>query len=259
MNLDLKDRVIWILGGTRGIGRAVTLALARESCKTAVCARTAAEVDGFGEELRREGLQTLVSVADVTKPKDLRAFAELSISTFGHRLHGLVYCVGGSSGGSFADSSATDWRQTFEVNLFAAIDALYTAYEYLRAAQSPSVVWLASVSGTKPVSRRAQYGAAKASLIYAAQALGRELAHDGIRLNTLSPGSTYFADGRWARFAEESPSEYSAFISSQLPFGRLATPEEIASAVVYLLSPSSNWIAGANISVDGAQNAPNAF
>ena len=107
--------------------------------------------------------------------------------------------------------------------------------------------------------RRAQYATAKAAEIHLAHSLARELAPYRIRVNALSPGSVLFDGGAWARFREAEPEAFAKFEREEFPWGRLATPEEVADVAVFLLSDRARWINGANIPVDGAQGNPSAW
>ena len=97
------------------------------------------------------------------------------------------------------------------------------------------------------------YGSLKAAVIHHAKGLARELALDGIRVNSVSPGNIYFEDGVWGR-AEKNNPEFFAQMLAANPFGRMGTPEEVANAVVFLASPAASFISGTNLLVDGALN-----
>jgi 3-oxoacyl-[acyl-carrier protein] reductase len=114
---------------------------------------------------------------------------------------------------------------------------------------------ISSVSGSRP-QPRPQYSAAKAAEIALAAALARELGPQGIRVNTLSPGSILFEGGSWARRRDDDPAAFAAFVERELPHGRLGTPQEVADVAAFLLSPRASWISGTDVVVDGAQNAP---
>jgi 3-oxoacyl-[acyl-carrier protein] reductase len=98
------------------------------------------------------------------------------------------------------------------------------------------------------------YNVAKAGVISLAKALARDYAKDGIRVNTIAPGSVLFPGGGWDRRQQADPAGIAAFVQRELPFGRFATPDEIADVVAFVASPRARWITGATISVDGGQS-----
>lgn len=255
MDLGLAGRRALVTGGTRGLGRAVVERLLDEGCAVALCARTDAAVRQTVAELTTEGRQVHGSAVDVTDEAALTAFVDEAATALGG-LDLLVANAGGASGGpGIADSTARDWQDTLGLNVVHAAVAVRAALPHLAASEAASVVIVSSISGSRP-QPRPQYAAAKAAEIALAASLGRELGPRGIRVNTLSPGSVLFEGGSWARRRDADPEAFAAFLERELPLGRLGTPQEIADAAAFLLSPRASWVNGTDIVVDGAQNAP---
>lgn len=258
MDLGLAGKVGLVTGGSRGIGRAIALRLANEGAHVAICGRTSETLDQALAELRAAGVRAHGVVADVTVAGEAERFVDEAAATFGG-LDLLVANVGGSAGGrGVLDATAEDWARTFDLNLFHAVRSIRAAVPHMRARGGGSVVTISSISGWKP-GPTAQYGAAKAGEIFLAGALAWELAAQHIRVNTVSPGSIVFPGGGWARMRERDPDGFAEFERREFPSGRLGTPEEVADAVVFVLSERASWINGANIAVDGAQGRPSAF
>ena len=255
MDLGLAGRRALVTGGTRGLGRAIVERLVEEGCAVALCARTSAAVAQTLEELRGEGATVHGAAVDVTDDAALTAFVEQAADALGG-LDLLVANAGGAPGSpAFAQSTTQDWRTSFDLNVVHAAVAVRAALPHLVASDSASVIVVSSVSGSKP-QPKAQYATAKAAEIALAASLARELGPQGIRVNTLSPGSVLFEGGSWAERRDADPAAFGEFVEREFPLGRLGTAEEIADVAAFLLSPRASWVSGTDVVVDGAQNAP---
>jgi 3-oxoacyl-[acyl-carrier protein] reductase len=241
VELGLSGRAVLVTGATRGIGRAITLALAAEGARVGVCARSIP--DGLEEQLRAAGAPDVLAAAlDVLQEGALEGWVEACSARFGG-LHGVVANVGGSG------------EDTYGLNAGTALRLVAAGVSHMEA--GGAAVLIASISGWKPGSPL-EYGMAKAAVIHAAGQLAIDLAPQGIRVNAVSPGSILFEGGGWAGMEERQPARFARFVEEELPLGRLGTPEEVARVVAFVCSPAASWINGANLAVDGAQGLPGA-
>jgi 3-oxoacyl-[acyl-carrier protein] reductase len=258
MDLRLAGKVAVVTGGSRGIGRCIALALAAEGCHLAICGRSEDVLHRTANEVAAFGQQVVSIAADLTKREEAKRFVEEAIAEFGG-VDLLVANAGGSSGASLLDATPEDWRRTFDLTLFQAVSATRTVVPSMCQRGGGSVVFVASISGRKPVHRRWQYGAAKAAVIHTARCLALELAPANIRVNSVSPGSILVPGGLWEKYRVDEPEQFNRFLRNDAPFGRLGQPEEVADVVAFLLSERASWISGTDIPVDGAQGRPAAF
>jgi 3-oxoacyl-[acyl-carrier protein] reductase len=249
MDLQLEGRNALILGGTRGIGRAIADTLAAEGANVGICARNADQVAETVSALKAAGVQATGRSVDVTDGAALKAWIADASTELGG-LHILVSNAGAMAQGN--DPAA--WRQNFELDVLAAVNAFDAAKAALLKAASDggdaAFIIISSISAAL-ADRGDSYGPVKAALIHMAKGLAREHAPAGVRVNVVSPGMVYFEGGIWHRVKTHAP-DFFTQANARNPTGRCATPQEIANAAVFLASPLSSYTTGSNLIVDGA-------
>ena len=250
MDLYLQNKAAIVVGGSRGIGKAIAHRFAEEGVNVGICARSDAELQTTADELRDLGVEVYASSCDAGKAGELEQFLD-HVKDALLRVDILVNNV---SALSFGDDEAS-WRLSFDVDLLAAVRATRKVVPWMIAAGGGSVIHISSISGLAAGSPPA-YAAMKAALISHSKTLAVTLATDRIRVNVVAPGSIYFANGFWDRIKAEDRTTYDAVLET-IPWGRMGRPEEVADAVVYLSSPRASWITGVCLSVDGGQQKSN--
>ncbi|AHC23724.1 MULTISPECIES: SDR family NAD(P)-dependent oxidoreductase [Mycobacteriaceae] len=243
MDLGLKGKRFAVTGGTRGIGRAVVEGLLAEGATVAFCARTSEAVAATQRELGSGAIGTAV---DVGATAALAAWVDASAEALGG-LDGVVANVSALA----IPESAENWRTSFEVDLMGTVGLVDAALPHLQASGAGSIVTISSVSGREIDFAAGPYGTMKAAIIHYTQGLAYQLAGKGVRANTVSPGNTYFPGGVWSSIEQNDPELFATALALN-PTGRMATPAEVANAVVFLSSPAAGFITGTNLLVDGA-------
>jgi 3-oxoacyl-[acyl-carrier protein] reductase len=249
MDLGLRGKRAIVTGGTRGIGRAIADTLAAEGADVAICARKADEVDSAVAGLRSAGVQAFGAVVDIADGTRLKAW----IGAAAGQLGGLDLLVCNASA-LVQGNSEEAWTQMFAIDVMGMQRASSAAMPHLEAAAAQhgdaAIVIISSVSAAETQTANA-YGALKAAQIHFAKGLAKEKARLHVRVNVVSPGTVYFKGGVWHQVEQGMPELFKTTLARN-PTGRMATPQEIANAAVFLASPASAFTTGANLVVDGA-------
>jgi len=249
MDLQLKGKTAVVTGGTRGIGRAIAECFADEGANVAVCARNAEQIAETVKALESRGVKAWGDVVDIADGPALQAFVRKAAETLG----GLDVLVSNASALVQGNAEA-DWQAMFEIDMLGAVRTWEASKPLLEAAAAKTgdaaFLIISSVSSVNSDNPSA-YGAMKASLIHFAKGVARQNAANKVRCNVVSPGTVYFDDGVWGRVKVGMPGFFDQMIKRN-PTGRMATPEEIAAATVFLASPRSAFTTGINMIVDGA-------
>jgi len=246
VELGLTGKRFLVTGGTRGIGRAVVDGLLAEDAVVAYCARTEAAVADAQSELTADGATAIGTPVDVSDAVALAKWVSDSAATLG----GIDGVVANVSALAIPDNPE-NWRTSFNVDLMGTIGLVEAALPHLLQSDSGSIVTISSVSGREIDFASGPYGTMKAAIIHYTQGLAYNLAGRAVRANTVSPGNTYFPGGVWPSIEQNDPELFETALGLN-PTGRMATPREVANAVVFLSSSAASFIIGTNLVVDGA-------
>jgi NAD(P)-dependent dehydrogenase (short-subunit alcohol dehydrogenase family) len=263
MNLALAGQTAVIVGGARGIGRAIAVAFAAEGCPVALIDRDA-EVIGAAPAISQEHQIPATAIrADATSYEGMQKAALEIRQAFGRTDH-VVYSVGigsGKYGFPFWSLEPGDWGRVLEVNVVGAVNVAHAFVPALIQARSGTMLFLASVAGQIGSQTDPPYSASKAALINFAQCSAKDLAPYGVRVNSLCPGMVQTVLNRsiWEAWnSRQPPDKRQAYedwagdkIRRLVPLGRWQTPEDIAAMAVFLASPQAQNVTGQTINVDG--------
>lgn len=255
MDLGLQDKVVLVTGASRGIGRAIATAFAREGSHLAIAARGKEALEQAAEELRQQGIQVLSVPVDLTIAEDCKRLIDQTLRQYGH-IDVLVQNAGGVAGSNFLETTDEQWMQGVNLNIMATARLCRLVIPRMRDQGGGSIITISSIYGREGGGRPA-YNALKAAAISLTKALAREFARDNIRINSVAPGSIMFPGSSWDRRQRSDPAAIAAFVNDELPIGRFGRPEEIANVVVFLASGQASLVDGACLNVDGGQSRSN--
>jgi 3-oxoacyl-[acyl-carrier protein] reductase len=252
MDLQLNGKRILITGGSKGIGKAIAQAFISEGAIVTIAAR-----DRDVLNVTREELNQRVSIikADITIKSERENLMDTFIEQHGS-IDVLINNAGGSNGSAVSNTDMNLFYQAMELNYFSAVHLSKLAVEHMKKQRSGSIINITSIYGRES-GGKATYNNSKSALISFTKSLADEVISDGIRVNSLAPGSILHDTGNWLKRMKEDPKKIQEFVKKEIPAGRFGTPEEIANVVTFLSSDKASWIVGASINVDGGQSRMN--
>ncbi len=254
MDLKLKNKVILISGSSSGIGFFVAEAFLREGAKIQISGRNDRKLQAAFSSLKSDfGSENVDYFCGDLNKSDVveRALAQLK-KKFG-QIDSVISNVGSGSGPRGWEVSPEKWASMIDKNLLGSVGLATKSVPHLKGRNDPSITFISSIAGLESIDAPIPYSAAKAGLQMASKNLARQLGPDGIRVNTIAPGNVLTPGGVWDEKIKASSDEIKNYIQTEVPLGRLAKPEEIADAVLFLTSERASFISGALLCIDGAQ------
>jgi 3-oxoacyl-[acyl-carrier protein] reductase len=248
LDLHLKGKAAIVTGSSRGLGLASARALAAEGCRVCLCARGVEALERAATEVPGG----MAVAADVATPEGAEKVVDAAVRAFGG-IDILVNNVGTARGTDIISTSDADWQEGFDQTLYPAIRMSRLVVPCMRQRGGGSIVMIASIWGRESGGRMV-YNAVKAAEISLAKAMAQQLARDGIRVNSVAPGSILFPGGSWDRRQKVDPAGITEFVRRELPFGRFGRADEVGDVVAFLASPRASWISGSCVTVDGCQS-----
>lgn len=240
-----RDKVVLVTGGSRGIGKAISLAFAKEKAKVLINFRDNKEA---AEKTMREALELGGEVylyqGDVSKEDDVENMFEDILTRFG-RLDILVNNAGITKDSLLLRMKMEDWEKVLAINLRGVFLCTREAAKIMIRQRSGRIINISSIVGERGNIGQANYSSAKAGIIGFTKSVARELAGRGITVNVVAPG---FIE---TEMTADLPQELKDNYLKQIPLQRFGKPEEVASVVKFLASDEASYITGAVINVDG--------
>ncbi|HOJ52044.1 MAG TPA: glucose 1-dehydrogenase [Syntrophales bacterium] len=246
VKFNFEGKVAIVTGGGRGIGRAIALGLADSGAQVVVTARTQSEIDQVAKEIEAKGGKALAVVTDLTVTEQLEELVQETIKVFG-RIDILVNNAARSFLRSLMDLREDGWDKVFNTNVKAVWLLSRLVAKHMIEQKGGRIINITTVGAEKAELGMAAYGSSKAALKMLTRCMAREWAPFGILVNAVGPTltRTEFSRPLW------SNPDLAKHVAAGIPLGRIAEPEDIVGAVLFLASDAANFITGQTIYVDG--------
>lgn len=248
---SLEGKVAIVTGASRGIGRAIAIGFAEAGADVTVAARTEEDCRQVAKEIESLGRRAHVAVTDVRSREQIEAMISSTVETLG-KIDVLVNNAGGSNFmAPVASLRPEGWEKIRSLNLDSVFHATQLAVQAMVEGTGGSIIQIASVAGIQGAQGLSMYSAAKGGVRLFTQAVAKELAQSGVRVNTIAPGWIDTDLNQWAHRDKGTED----WLIGTIPMGRMGEAEEIVGAAIFLASDASSFVTGATLVVDGGQTA----
>ena len=264
MKLNLKNKVAIITGGSKGIGREISIALAAEGVRVIIAARNTVDIDEVCSCIRKSGGEAFGIQVDVTSELEATEAVRRTIENFG-QLDFLINNAGGAvKFGSLQDCSEKDWLDSFRLNVIGCVNFVKASEAALIQSSQGRILTISSISGLQPGLFNPHYCASKAATINFSKYLANIYASKNICCNVLCVGPVH--SDSWNSNVEsiavsggisfqEAYNQLEEQESLKIPLGRVGEPMDVSGMVVFLMSERASWITGATFQINGGKYA----
>lgn len=256
MDLGLKNKVVLVTGGNRGIGKASAIELAREGCKVAIAARDKTALESARKEISEFGVEVVSLTADISTAAGADSLVADVIAAFG-QVDILVNNAGHSHPSTALTTTDSEWQRMLDVHLFATVRLCRALAPGMSERRWGRIINMSSIAGIAPMRGIPDYSAAKAAVLNYTRSLAMELSSHGITANAICPGLIHteiwevFADEVGASLGKTRQQIFDAAADQASAIKRYARPDEVGKVVAFLASEAASYVSGSAIQIDG--------
>ncbi len=256
MNLGLQGARVLVTAASQGLGAATARCFSQEGATVVINSRSLDKLQQTAAEINAvTGNIVFTLAADVSEPESAQRLVAQAVDSLGG-LDILVTNAGGPPAGTFANFNIDAWRAAVDLNLMSTISLIQAALPHLRKSQRAAILTVTSVSARQPIDNLILSNTVRPAVVGLTKSLSRELGSDGIRVNSILPGTTdteridHLMNAR-AEANATTVAEEREKAGKEIPLGRIGSPVEFANAAVFLCSPAASFINGVALQVDG--------
>jgi 3-oxoacyl-[acyl-carrier protein] reductase len=256
METGLKDRVVIVAGASEGIGHATATAFAQEGARLAIFSRNEKKINAAAEALRSQHrIDVYARPLDITDSNAVEQFVQETASKFG-RIDVCVPNAGGPPAKNFLSTTLDEWRKAIETNFMSAVVLAKAVIPYMQKNRWGRIITITSITSRQPIPDLVLSNAVRPAVMALMKSLSVEFGSDNITFNNVGPGYTTterlgsLAATRALASGVTQQEIYKQW-SADVPMKRLASPDEVADAIVWLASERASYITGQTILVDG--------
>ena len=253
MNLGLQDKVVFVAGSSRGIGKGIATVFLEEGARVVLTGRDDAAVASACSELSPGRADRVMTFTGDLSQTAVAEEAHRQVVERWGAVDAVICNIGSGRAKSGWHLSAADWESVFRTNLWTSVGLVEIFLPQMVEARRGTITFISSIAGIESLGAPIPYGAAKAALEQFSKDLSRRVGKYGIRVNTIAPGNILFPDGTWQRKLNADEAGVMGMIAAEVPLGRFGTPEEIGAAAAFLSSECAAFITGACLVADGGQ------
>jgi 3-oxoacyl-[acyl-carrier protein] reductase len=248
MNLEIDNKVVVVVGGSKGIGLAIVEEFLAHNAKVHVLSRTATGDNGQALQTSYPDRLTFHKT-DAKSEQEMELCRQQILEKEKNGIDILVANVGDGSSKNNAINQAVDWKNAWDTNFETALNS---ARVFAPAIKQGSITFISSICGVEFVGAPTDYSVAKSAIISFSKMLSHKLA-PSIRVNVISPGNILVEGGSWDRKLKENKQAVSKMLAEKVPLKRFGLPAEVSDLVLFLSSGRASFITGSNFIIDGGQ------